>query len=284
MLKNPVRSPETPSEPLVLNRLGNYLLQYFPLNQVLEILEDYREYLSLGKERGSSEKLTEELEDPKAIARELLNETPAGLRRFWTWTLGFGTLAALALYLCISPLSFRLPYMSARFPLAVLLSLSLFSLFHGRARAVLERRFSISPPLGKAFWFLQLLIPAVTFLTEALMQWLLTLPVGNVPVMIGKWPVGIVTDFVLCLFLFLLCLLFLWILFQTLTRSVRYYSGAVHTLGGILFLLDIRAFLHSMNPDRHVDVLHRELLLPLWLYGAAALLALLFAFFLRVKE
>ena len=270
------------SEPLLLNRLGNYLLLYFPLRQVCEILEDYQEYLSLEKERGNFERLTLELENPRTITQELLKETPQGegLRRFRTWTAGWGLLAAITLYLYISPLRFS--YISARLPLFALFVLSVFSLIHGRARFVLEQRLNVSISFGRCYWFSQLLIPLPVLLTESVMQRLLALPAGAIPFTIGKWPIGIVINSVLCLFIFLLCLILLWMLLQTFTRSIRYYPAAIHSLGAILFLLDMRFFLHRMDLNLYTNAaLHQELMLPLWLYGAGILLAGVSAFFLK---
>ena len=41
------------TEGAYLNRLGKKLLLFFPTGQVLEILEDYQEHFSLGREQGN---------------------------------------------------------------------------------------------------------------------------------------------------------------------------------------------------------------------------------------
>lgn len=270
------------SEALCLYRLGVHLLLFFPLSQVQEILADYQEYLSLGRERGTSpEGLLQELKDPAGIRRELLGEMPKGRRFFILWNGGWGILFLLTLYVCLHSFSSYLPPVRVLIPLMISLSVSLFALLHGRARAILEQQLGILPVKG-SFWLLQLFPPALTVLTEYAMQWLLVRPPESLPTTIGSWPIGPVISGCLCSLAFLLTLLLIGTLLKVRKCSIQYFPGAIHTLGSIFFLFDMRAILHSMDLDfSDLKILRREFMLPLYWYVAGLLLALLFVFLLR---
>ena len=270
------------SETLCLNRLGAYLLQFFPLPQVQEILADYQEYLSLGRERGTStEGLLQELKNPAGIRQELLGEMPKGGRFFLLWTGGWGALFLFTLYICLHSFSCYISPITGLIPLMVSISVSLFALLHGKARATLERQLGILPPKG-SFWIPQLFLLILTVLTEYTMQWLLVRPPASIPAAIGRWRIGPAINGVLCSLVFLLALLLIWTLFQVRKSSIQYYPGAIHTLGTILFLLDIRAILHKMDLNiNDLEMLRREFMAPLYWYGTGLLLALLFVFLLK---
>ena len=270
------------SEALCLNRLGVHLLQFFPLTQVQEVLADYQEYLSLGRERGTSpEGLLQELKNPAGIRQELLGEMPEGRRFFFLWTGGWGILFLLTLYVCLHSFSSYLPPVRVLIPLMVCLSVSLFALLHGRSRAVLEQQLGILP-VKRSFWLLQLFPPAPTALTEYAMQWLLVRPPESLPTTIGSWPIGPVISGCLCLLAFLLTLLLIGTILKVQKRSIQYFPGIIHSLGTIFFLFDMRAILHNMSLDFcDLEMLRREFILPLYWYVSGLLLALLFVFLLR---
>lgn len=282
MSKSKSSSSNVISEALCLNRLGIHLLLFFPLSQVQEILADYQEYLSLGRERGTSpEGLLQELKDPAVIRQELLGEMPKGRRFFILWNGGWGILFLLTLYVCLHSFSSYLPPVRVLIPLMISLSVSLFALLHGRARAVLEQQLGILPVKG-SFLLLQLFPPALTALTEYAMQWLLVRPPESIPATIGSRHVGPVISGGLCSLAFLLTLLLIGTLHKVRNRSIQYFPGAIHTLGAIFFLFDMRAILHSMDLDiNDLEMLHREFMLPLYWYVAGLLLALLFVFLLK---
>ena len=285
MNKTEAPSSNVISEALCLYRLGVHLLLFFPLSQVQEILADYQEYLSLGRERGtSSEGLLQELKDPAGIRRELLGEMPKGRRFFILWNGGWGILFLLTLYVCLHSFSSYLPPVRVLIPLMISLSVSLFALLHGRARAVLEQQLGILPVKG-SFLLLQLFPPALTALTEYAMQWLLVRPPESLPTTIGSWPIGPVISGCLCSLAFLLTLLLIGTLLKVRKCSIQYFPGAIHTLGSIFFLFDMRAILHSMDLDfSDLKMLRREFILPLCWYVAGLLLALLFVFLLRTGK
>lgn len=270
------------SEALCLNRLGAHLLQFFPLSQVQEVLADYQEYLSLGRERGTSaEGLLQELKNPAGVRQELLGEMPKGRRFFLLWTGGWGALFLFTLYVCLHSFSYNISPITVLIPLMVSLSVSLFALLHGRARAILEQQLGILPPQG-SFWIPQFFLLILTVLTECIMQWLLVRPPASIPTHIGRWRIGPAINGILCSLVFLLVLLLIWTLFQVRKSSVQYYPGVIHTLGTIFFLLDIRAILHNMDLDiNDLEMLRREFLLPLYWYGAGLLLALVFVLLLK---
>ena len=64
------------TEGAYLNRLGKKLLLFFPTGQVLEILEDYQEHFSLGREQGNTEEsLIAALGSPEDAAADTLRES-----------------------------------------------------------------------------------------------------------------------------------------------------------------------------------------------------------------
>ncbi len=64
------------TEGAYLNRLGKKLLLFFPTGQVLEILEDYQEHFSLGREQGNTEEsLIAALGSPEDAAADALRES-----------------------------------------------------------------------------------------------------------------------------------------------------------------------------------------------------------------
>lgn len=270
------------SEALCLNRLGAHLLQFFPLSQVQEVLADYQEYLSLGRERGTStEGLLLELKNPAVIRQELLGEMPKSRRFFLLWTGGWSALFLFTLYVCLHSFSYSISPITVLIPLMASLSVSLFALLHGRARAILERQLGILPSKG-SFWLPQLFLLILTALTECIMQWLLVRPPASIPAYIGRWPIGPAISGILCSLVFLLILLLIWTLFQMQKNSVQFYPGVIHTLGTIFFLLDTRAILHKMDLNiNDLEMLRREFLAPLYWYGTGLLLALLFVFLLK---
>lgn len=270
------------SEALCLNRLGAHLLQFFPLSQVQEVLADYQEYLSLGRERGTStEGLLLELKNPAVIRQELLGEMPKSGRFFLLWTGGWSALFLFTLYVCLHSFSYSISPITVLIPLMASLSVSLFALLHGRARAILEWQLGILPPKG-SFWLPQLFLLILTALTECIMQWLLVRPPASIPAYIGRWHIGPAINGILCSLVFLLILLLIWTLFQMQKNSVQFYPGVIHTLGTIFFLLDTRAILHKMDLNiNDLEILRREFLAPLYWYGTGLLLALLFVFLLK---
>lgn len=270
------------SEALCLNRLGAHLLQFFPLSQVQEVLADYQEYLSLGRERGTStEGLLLELKNPAVIRQELLGEMPKSGRFFLLWTGGWSALFLFTLYVCLHSFSYSISPITVLIPLMASLSVSLFALLHGRARAILEWQLGILPPKG-SFWLPQLFLLILTALTECIMQWLLVRPPASIPAYIGRWHIGPAINGILCSLVFLLILLLIWTLFQMQKNSVQFYPGVIHTLGTIFFVLDTRAILHKMDLNiNDLEMLRREFLAPLYWYGTGLLLALLFVFLLK---
>ena len=67
------------TEGVYLNRLGKKLLYYFPLDQVREMLEDYQEHFSLGRERGGTDsEFIASLGTPETVTAEILKEMPEG--------------------------------------------------------------------------------------------------------------------------------------------------------------------------------------------------------------
>ena len=85
------------TEGAYLNRLGRNLLRYFPMRQVDEILEDYQEHFSLGRERGSTDAdMIAALGTPETVTKEILKQMPEGCSYFIRHTLRWGLLLVLS--------------------------------------------------------------------------------------------------------------------------------------------------------------------------------------------
>ena len=130
------------TEGAYLNRLGKKLLLFFPTGQVLEILEDYQEHFSLGREQGNTEEsLIAALGSPEDAAADALRES-GQLSYCVRHTVRWGILLLLAcgcLYLRKSYIDFWV--YTGTYLFLLLGTVSLFILLHGRGRAAVENRF-----------------------------------------------------------------------------------------------------------------------------------------------
>ncbi len=268
------------TEGAYLNRLGKKLLLFFPTGQVLEILEDYQEHFSLGREQGSTEAaLIAALGSPEAAAADALRES-GQLSYCVRHTLRWGILLLLAyggLYLR------RRAYMDfwiyvGTYLFLLLGTVSLFILLHGRGRAAVENRFPCrTGRLNAAMYLPPLLLLAAL---EAFAQYFTAVGAG-LPDFLTAGQVGRFFGLLLDSAWIVLALLLAWILWKTCKDSVRYYPAAVCVLGAALSIRELERIMHYMHIDYIPQQLHIRLALCLLPYGVSILLALLFLGYMR---
>ncbi len=262
------------TEGAYLNRLGKKLLLFFPTGQVLEILEDYQERFSLGREQGNTEEsLIAALGSPEDAAADALRES-GQLSYCVRHTVRWGILLLLAcgcLYLRKSYIDFWV--YTGTYLFLLLGAVSLFILLHGRGRAAVENRFpSRNGRLTAAMYLPPLLLLVIL---EALAQYF-TAAGAKRPDFLNAGQVGPLFALLLDSAWIVLALLLAWILWKTCKDSVRYYPAAVCALGAALSIWELERFIHRMDIDYIPQQQHIQLAVCLLPYGISILLALLF--------
>ena len=240
------------------HRLGVCLLRWFPVEQTLEILEDYQEQFDLGREMGKSEEtILSEMGRPETVVRDLLAEDrKARLRRRKTW--GWAVLAGVSGWLLAGLLrcfefgyaGFRWFYGQNAFQtslFALLLgTVSLFFLLRVRERTVLEQKFPA--PKKPPVW---LLLPpiAASALVESLVLYLIYNALDyRMPVFLGKpvtWYIILSIEFSAMA----LALLLIWTLNRCVSGSIRHFPALPPIAGGFSNVLCAGIYLKSMDMD-----------------------------------
>ena len=247
-----------------LDELGRRLVWFFPADQVKDIMSDYREQFDAGHDHCRTEtEIIQGLGTPAEAAALLLEEEPSArgncLRHSVTWG------AVMAVCLLFLWLSMHFVGMLAALPLSFS---ALFLLLRGPARVELEEQKSVSPILTYCVPFvLMLFFEAVEQIMVALGE---RLPVSIAGMSIGEAN----TWFVLYLEL-VVAALAAWLLYRTLTASVRYFPGVVHTIGAGASIFFTYVCFSILNFDAVVS-LPLELLLRLLPYGVGLVTALTF--------
>ena len=277
------------TEGAYLNRLGRKLLRYFPLKQVDEMLEDYQEHFSLGRERGSADvDMIAALGTPEAVTAAILKEMPEGRSYCLRRTVGWG---AVFLFVCWCFLP-RYTYIgqilaySAYEELGTCFLMALgavasFMLLRGREQAAVEGRFwgaSLRP--GVVAYILPVAVAAVM---EALMQYLLFAAAHGWLADIAA-EVGPICNMVINIGSLVTILLVIGGLWRSYGTSIRYFPTAVHAVGALLFIRQIERFLHSMDTlaDTSIETYSQMLIKqPLLYYCFGIFLTLLFWYGIR---
>lgn len=277
------------TEGAYLNRLGKKLLRYFPIGQVEEMLEDYQEHFSLGRERGGTDgELIAALGTPEAVTAALLKEIPEGRSYCLHRTAGWG---AVFLFACCC-LLMRYTHMgqilaySAYEELGTCFLMTLgaaasFMLLRGREQAAVEGRFGEASRRPEVAAYI--LPVAVAAVMEALMQYLLFAAahgwLADIPVMVGS-----ICSAAINIGSLVTILVMIWGLRRSYSTSIRYFPTAVHAMGALLFIRQIERYLHSMDiaADTSIETFSRMLITqPLLYYCFGIFLTLLFWYGIR---
>lgn len=260
-----------------LDRLGKRLVWYFPILQVREILSDYQEQFETGQDRGRTEaELIESMGTPEEVLNQLLEEEPTAkmncLRTNGVWAAALALCLAF-LWVCFHMYSIFFLWCGLCIFLAAFGAV-LFQLLRGPARVRLEQDF---PPEQTASPVPVYCLPfALTLVFEVVEQILAALSgAGRLPVYIGGVIIGVLNTWFILGIEAVLAVLAIWLLFRSITTSIRYFSGVIHTVGagGTTFLTYVYFHILIVTGELSLSI---ELLLRLLPYFAGLAIARVF--------
>lgn len=230
-----------------LDGLWRRLVWHFPAPQVKDILADYREQFEAGHDHCRTEaEIIAGLGTPEEVLGQLLEEEPTAkttrLRTSGMWGAALALCLAF-LWVCFSPGAHLLLWVGSCTFLAAFGAV-LFLLLRGPARVMLEREISpertISPVPVYGIPF------ALVLLFEVAEQILFVLAqAGRLPDHIGGLLIGDLNTYYLLALEAVLALLAAWLIFRSVTVSVRYFPGIIHTIGAMGTLFFTYVYLHS---------------------------------------
>ena len=233
-----------------LDRLGRRLVWYLPERQVMEILTDYQEQFEAGTERGRTEQeALEAIGRPADAAAELLEEEPtarfARLRTSLTWV---GVLALCLAFLWVSMVNAaytnQLTWVGVYVFIPTAAAVA-FMLLRGPARVALERAF---PPEGTPSPVLVYYVPFVLMVLLEAAEQILVLLAENSRLGAFNGNIGeLNTWFILGQELVFFALL-VWLVFRSVTASIRYFPGVIHTVGAMGTAFFSYIYFTAMNP------------------------------------
>lgn len=233
-----------------LEKLGRRLAWTFPEVQAQDIFTDYQEQFEAGSEHGKSdEEIIKALGTPAEAVAQLLEEDPSTRMDLLRHVLLCG--AALAVCWAFVWLNF-LGSMDTRFLLGVCVFLPvstavLFMLVRGPARVSLER---IAAPEKQVSPVSVFFVPLGCMLVCLAAQEILVIMVVRFAHMFpeGSEP-GPANVLALFLFAMAMALLALWMLFRSVTCSIRYFPGIVHAGGAAFSALAMISVYTSMDVE-----------------------------------
>ena len=263
-----------------LESLARRLAWAFPEVQAKDIFADYREQFGEGKNRGKSDnEIIEALGTPSEAVAQLMEEDPSARMDLLRHCLLWG--AALVLCWAFVWLSF-LGNMRTGFLIGVCMFLPvssavLFMLIRGPGRLVLEQLAIPKKPAspGKIF----LVLPVLMFLCLISQEILIIRFVrfGDIPL---EWnapqDIGPINVMALELFALAMALLAAWLLFRSVTSSIRYFPGIVHAGGAAFSALAITSVYTAMDIEISHSILELQVLFRLAPYLAGLITARVF--------
>lgn len=254
-----------------LHRLGKCLLLFFPVKQVLEILSDYQEYVSAGKEEESMEHMVKQWGTPGHVLRALLEESPEAKRYFYKWLAfwGISMLLSLTVLLFVSQDIFL-----------ILIPVFVFGFLHGQGQLIIENHLLIKTDCSKRIFAAYVFLTLIVVLLEARIQYLVKNP-DRVSSHIGRIPMGFVIDGEYVFFQFIILLLIVWMIKKAAALSIRYLPDVAYALGVMLFTVNVRNCLHSMNILMTEEV-QMEFLFPVIYCGIGLGIAAAFKLYLSL--
>lgn len=214
-----------------LEDLGRRLAWSFPEPQAKEILTDFQAQFEAGREYGKSDaEIIDALGTPREAVAQLLEEEPAARTEQLRYTLLWLAAAAVCWafgWLCLySYFSFFLMVGFCAF--VPMTASTLFMLLRGPARIALER---LVPPEKTASRTVTFLLPAAAMLACTTLQEIAIITVMRLHIILIINIGAAITTFLL-IFIIAMLVLAAWFLLRSVTRSIRYFPGVVHALGG----------------------------------------------------
>lgn len=256
-----------------LESFSRRLAWSFPESQAKEILADYQQQFNEGRSRQKSDaEIINALGAPREAIAQLLEEDPAAKTEQFHYTLLWSAAAAVCcafIWLCLQGSIIQMAGVCLFLPIS---ASALFMLLRGPARITLER---LLPPLKTASRTFTFLLPAAAMLACTALQEIVIIAVLRLHVTLTE-NIGYPITLFLLLFGAASLLLAAWFLLLCSARSIRYFPGAVHALGGAagssLFMLE---YYTSMDVDLTVppELVILSCLLP---YFAGLITALAF--------
>ena len=214
-----------------LGALSRRLAWSFPEPQAKEILTDLQAQFEAGREHGKSDaEIIDALGTPREAAAQLLEEEPAARTEQLRYTLLWLAAAAVCWgfgWFCLySYFNFFLMVGFCAF--VPMTASTLFMLLRGPARIALER---LVPPEKTASRTVTFLLPAAAMLACTTLQEIAIITVMRLHIILIVDIGPAITTFLL-IFIIAMLVLAAWFLLRSVTRSIRYFPGVVHALGG----------------------------------------------------
>lgn len=274
--RNEEKIQKIPSSiPEYLHNLGIRLLWHFPMAQVLDILDDYQEYLATEKEQGTeNDRLLQKFGSPKAVTKALLSENRSGKPYLYLKPFLWGVLFVLFLRESL--------YQDRLAPLFLCLAcLALFELIHGREHMAIARRFNAGHFSAGRVLLSHALIFAVIAGKETIM-WYACTHTAALPAKLFHLDIGELIGALFSLFELLLLLITGIMLAKSAFASIRYYPATLHAMGAAVSAARTSQLLCSVDLTSEIS---REILFyPILCYAASLILALCFAALLRTAK
>lgn len=214
-----------------LEKLARRLAWTFPEVQAKEILTDFQAQFEAGREHGKSDaEIIDALGTPREAAAQLLEEDPSARIEQFRHTLLWAAAAVVCwafMWFCLMSI-FSAPRMAGFCILIPFTSSVLFMLLRGPSKAALERLVPPERPASRVGTFL---LPAAAMLACTALQEIAIITVMRLHIILIVDIGPAITTFLL-IFIIAMLVLAAWFLLRSVTRSIRYFPGVVHALGG----------------------------------------------------
>lgn len=257
-----------------LKELYKHLIWYYPPRQVKEIIMDYQEFFTVGKEKGvDTDSLIEEWGHPKTVVLALNKENPFSRLHLYRQ-------AGLILTSIICFISCFYHFLYGVMGFLIFESVILFTLLHGTQRLQIEQGLPRTAGRSLSVWLFNILVSISVIMLEVGMQYL-SRNIDHVPENIGGLPIGYVIDMICVFCIVSTAVFFIWLLRYTMFQSIRYYGGLIHSMGAILFMLEIRMILRSMDLATKSQF-SKDILECLSYYGMGIIIAVCFGLYRKI--
>lgn len=264
------------SERAWLEKLARRLAWSFPEPQAKEILTDLQAQFEAGREHGKSDaEIIDALGTPREAVAQLLEEEPAARIEQFRHTLLWAAAAVVCwafMWLCLMAV-FSVLRMAGFCILIPFTSSVLFMLLRGPSKVALER---LVPPEKTTSRTVTFLLPASAMLACTALQEIAIITVMRLHIILIVDIGPAITTFLL-IFIIAMLVLAAWFLLRSAARSVRYFPGVVHALGGVVSsALFMTRYYISVDIDPYAVPPELEILFRLLPYFVGLFTALAF--------